>query len=285
VLQSAGTTAVKLPVELPAAMIRIDGVGGAPDVTLKGPGGKVISTASPPADRNVVVAKFAAENATYVALRKPAGGRWTLRQDGTVKVKDVVTSHGLSAPRISARVTGKGNARRLVYRVAGGAGSSIAFVERHAHAYHVLGTTLRSSGSLRFTPAAGPKGRRQIVAEISRNGAPVRKLVVATYVTGGTTHLARPGSVRFARRGTVLVVRWRAVPGAARYAVALTLPGARTMSVVRGTTALLTGVTSAGRVSVAALGPDGSRGPVATVHVPAPPTPAQHGRSHTRSRN
>src|SRR5262249_21962862 len=149
--------------------------------------------------------------------------------------------------------------------------------------YRLLGTATAASGRLRFTPALGPGGKRQVVAELTRNGAPVRKLVVATYVAAAPPKLTRPAGLRVSRKGAALVVRWRPVAGAAVYAVTFVAKGARTMSVVRGTAARLK-VTAAGTVLVGALGANGKPGPLARAAVKAAPrqTPTRSGRSSRR---
>src|SRR5262249_19045193 len=130
--------------------------------------------------------------------------------------------------------------RTLAYTASNLGGAIVSFAERGPHTYRVLGSATGAAGRLRFTPTPGPGGKRQIVAELTRNGEPLRKLVVATYIAPGPVKLTRPGGLRVLRQGSALAVRWRRVPGAAVYAVTLVNKGARTMSLVRGTSARLT---------------------------------------------
>lgn len=277
-LQAGGTT-VSLS-NGPAAMIRVLGSGGTPDVTLTGPAGKTISTAAPAVDRNVAVVKLASANETLIAFRNPAGSRWTITQAGSVPVKSIAVSAGMPAPNIAARVTGAGRVRTLAYTIARANGATVTFAERGRATYRVLGTAIGASGRLHFTSALGPAGKRDIVAELVRNGVPVRKSVVATYNALGFPKLARPAGVRVQRHGSTVVVHWRPVGGAALYAVTFTTKGARTMAVVRGTTASFSGFSGAGTALVGALDARGARGPVGRAAVgPAPVRRARTGRA------
>lgn len=270
-------TTVTLP-SAPAAMVRVLGAGGAPDVTLSGPNGKTISTASSTIDKNIAVVKVADADETLIAFRKPVGGSWTVTPVGGIPVKSVAVSAGLPPTRITARVTGTGNARTLGYAIASANGATVTFAERGRGAYRVLGTATESKGRLSFSPAPGPAGKRQIVAELTRNGAPVRKLLVASYDAPGPATLLRPAPHAVRRHGAV-VIGWRAVPGAAAYSVTLVGRGVRTMAVVRGTNARFTAFSRAGTALVGAIGATGTRGPLAQVTFRAAPA---HGRKPRR---
>jgi hypothetical protein len=274
-LQAGGTT-VTLSGG-PAAMIRVVGTGGVPDVTLTGPGGKTISTKSPAVDKSIAVVKIADADETLIAFRNPARGRWTVTPAGSVPIKSIATSAGLVSPRISAHVAGAGSTRTLVYAVANAAGATVTFAERGGGAYRVLGTANAAKGSLRFTPVPGPGGKREIVAELARNGAPLRNVVVASYAAPVPARLPRPHP-RVARRNGTLMVTWHPVRGAAAYSVTLMSRGARTMSVVKGTTARFSGFGTAGRAVVGALGATGAHGPLASVPFKAAPRRARKPR-------
>jgi hypothetical protein len=267
----AGVDTVTLPGG-PAAMIRVLGVGGTPDVTLTGPGGKTISTASPAVDKNIAVVKLADANETLIAFRNPAGGRWTVTPVGSVPVASIATSAGLLPPRITARVVGAGGTRTLVYTLANAKDATVTFAELGRGSFRELGKASAAKGRLRFTPATGPAGKRQIVAEVTRNGSPVRKLVVTTYVAPGPAGL-RPPEPHVVRRGGALIVGWHAVPGAIAYSVTLESRGARTMSVVKGTSARFAGFSTAGTAIVGALGATGAHGPLAQAAFKATPSP------------
>ena len=82
--QAGGGRSFTLPAGLPAAMVELKGNGGTPDVTLSGPNGQTIDTASPPHDPKVIVMSLGGST-TLVALKTPAGGTWTVTPDaGTV---------------------------------------------------------------------------------------------------------------------------------------------------------------------------------------------------------
>ncbi|MHB8659979.1 MAG: hypothetical protein ACYC91_18975 [Solirubrobacteraceae bacterium] len=95
----------------------------------------------------------------------------------------------------------------------------------------MIGSSQRSSGKLRYAIADAQGGRRTVVALVERDGLITDRFTVGHYLAPGP---ARPGAVRAlvaVRRGTLLVVHWRAARGAVRYAV--TLQGAHGMRLGR----------------------------------------------------
>src|SRR6185437_8313019 len=64
---------------LPSAEVRVTGQGGAPAVTLSGPGAQSYSTATPPTDpRRALIMQYG--NTTLIAVNHPAAGRWSVSQ-------------------------------------------------------------------------------------------------------------------------------------------------------------------------------------------------------------
>lgn len=128
--------------------------------------------------------------------------------------------------------------------------------------YHEIGSSAKAHGILRFSAAAGPGGRRDIVAIVEQDGVPWAKLTVARYKAPPTRRLRRPRRVAANRQGRRLLVRWSKVKGALGYEVRVNLPrdGRRLLFFPRRKQHGLSikGVerTDRATVTVAAIGPD-----------------------------
>ncbi len=261
---AAGSSSFELAPGAEPVTIRLQGAAGAPDATLSGPGGAQISTTSPPSAADVVVLHVPEENETLVGLRHPAAGSWSVATapDSTA-ITSVALARALPAPHLVAHVMGKGTRRLLVYRFAAAPGRLVTFTERGTGAYQVLGRVSGPSGRMAFTSATGGAGRRQIVASISENGAPVRDLTVTTYTASRPARLPAPGGVKLIRRGTHLNARWHRVRGAASYAVTLVQRGGHvSLLITHGTSVSFTpsDPRARARVTIVAVGGDGRRG-------------------------
>jgi hypothetical protein len=163
-------------------------------------------------------------------------------------------------------VTGSGSARTLSYGVRNASGRQIVFAERGRRTYRVLDPARSARGTIRFTPAPGTAGRREIVALLQRDGLTTRSLVVASYAVRAAGRPAKPTRLRLARRGSTVRVSWGRATGAARFAVLLELAnGVRTLRVTPAHAIALSGVpaTVGGAVSVVGIASDGTRGAAA----------------------
>ena len=160
-------------------VLRLRGQGGAPVVTLTGPGGREVTVpadGSPVTNDREVVLTDAANAATYVAIHHPGGGRWTVaRQPGSPLLRDIAGAPVLPAPRVSATVTGRGRSRVLHYRASGVDGHTVTFAEIGPQTRRMIGRAHGTRGSLRFVPGYGRGGTRKIVAMIARRGLPRRR--------------------------------------------------------------------------------------------------------------
>ena len=260
----AGAAAFELPAGLPAAAVRISGVGGAPSGTLAGPHGErfaIGAGAATAGGASFAAARYAESATTQFWLRRPAAGRWTFTAEaGSPAVRSIATANGLDPPRISGRVTGRGRHRILRYRL--GRGQKVTFVERGARTARVLGVARRGAGTIAFSPGDGKRERRRIVALVERGGPPPRPVTVTRYSAPGPLRPARPVGLRVVRRGATLIARWRPLAGATRYGVTLrTAIGARRFVVTRARTVRFTVDPSLdATVEVAGLGRNGLLG-------------------------
>jgi len=267
-------TSFTLPAGLPSALVRVRGTGGAPLLTLTGPKGEHFVTGpSGSGSKNFYALPFPKQNVTLVALRGPSPGRWTVtQQPASVPLAEVSTAVGLAPPKVTGRVTAKGRSELLSYRVEPASGQVVTFVERATGVNRVLGTARGAHGTLRFLPANGPAGRRQIVALVTRRGVLSRTIRVARFTTRRPSPPARPRGLRALARGSTIRISWVRVPGAARYAVSVRLTdGRRVLRLTRSTRLAVgkLGTRPRGSVSVLALRADRSRGPAAMVVIAA----------------
>jgi hypothetical protein len=222
-------------------VIRIDGDGGAPDVALTGPGGFRITTplvpSGAPGDARHILLQDEENDATYVALRKPRGS-WSLEpMPGSAPIRGVQTADVLKPAKVSARVTGRGAARTLSWRLRPQPGQRVRFVEDGPDVKRVLTTTTRANGRVRFQPGFGSRGTRSVVAIVEQNGLPRDTITVARYTAPAPARPQRPRRLRAKRRGSAVVVSWRPGRGAASQRVVVRRPrGRRDLVVVKART-------------------------------------------------
>jgi hypothetical protein len=260
---------------LPNEMVKVIGRGGPPDVTITGPGGIQASTqgASHTEQKPFVIRREPRLGTTYIAIIHPPAGRYTIRVNpGSPAIAQVLQAHGFTSS-VKARVTGTASRRRLVYAIKTKPGENVAFIERGEGVEGVerlIGATRGSHGALRFTPAPGPGGIRQILATVTENGYPVvlrpsasssssssatagtpGQLIVARYRAPGPRRLGRVRRLRARRAGNHVLVFFERVPAAKQYVVLIALrDGLQTDILVKHGPL---------RISVPAVGPLGGR--------------------------
>lgn len=266
--RQAGTFSVAVPAGLPQENIVVGGTGGVPRITVTAPDGeKVSSIASGGLVKSKHMALYAtpAGNATTVLIGAPAAGTYTIAaQSGSPAIAKVANAHGLPEPSVSGAVGGSGYKRTLSYTVAPIDGQTVRFVERADGAGAELGAAKGAKGTLRFRPANGPKGERQIVALVEQNGVPRTEVVVGTYVAPGPQKPGRPGSVKVQRAGAKVKVRWGKAARAASYIVRIKLrDGTNRLVTTAKRSATLPGVSprTVGTVSVQGVSKEGTKGP------------------------
>ena len=219
----AGARAYRVPRGGKPMSFRVSGQDGAPRVALVGPNGERVET---PASGRANIGEGTAayrvpeRDAAYLGVKRPAAGVWRLKTlAGSTAIAKVDASVPQPAPRIRARVTGRGAARRLVYSVRGVPPRRVAFAEEldKEGTTAAIGRARAPRGSIPFSPAQGRPGLRRVVALVETPAARVRR-PLATY---RAPRAARPGRprVRIRRRGGTLQVTWTRSAGARRYRV------------------------------------------------------------------
>ena len=78
--------------------------------------------------------------------------------------------------------------------------------------------------------AAGPAGKREIVAKIEQDGRPREEIKVASYVAPKERMPGKPRLLRARRAGSAVLVRWASVPGAVAYNAVVTTSDGRKLS-------------------------------------------------------
>ena len=205
------------------------GQGAAPAVTLRGPGG--VTLAAPPTGAVVapdqIAFRYEPDTTAYLAVGRPAPGRWTLAADpGSAPVTRFRRAGDVRPVRIAARVGGRGGDRRLRWRVGRQPGVRVTFFERSRAGVQRIAVTRGGRGAARFRPAAAPGARRRIVALIERRGLPEEQRTVDRF-QARSARPARPRRVRVRRRGNAVVVTWTRSRGAYRHEVRVSVSDGR----------------------------------------------------------
>ena len=207
-------------------VIGATGAGAPPAVALEGPRGQRFTAPGeqPMLGAREVVLHDAATNTTFVIIRKPSAGRWTVSAlPGSPQITAVRFAATLPPVSVHARVNGTGHRRTLAYRIDRTPGQVVEFFERGDRWERPIGrVTGGGRGTIHFAPAPAGRGRRAIVAVVKQFGRTRRELTVTSYVAPPPAPLGRPAGLRVVRRGTSLIVGWRAVSGAMAYAVEVT---------------------------------------------------------------
>jgi hypothetical protein len=230
----ASSAAAGLGISVPHARsvdIAVRGAGGPPSIALTTPTGKLVvpvisslqvaaATLAAPTGARVAAFAVPGKSTTVVVLREPAAGVWRVAaQPGSPAVAGLAESYTLAPTGLRGRLSGHGRHLRLAYRLHPRPGLTVTFIELAGRVTHVLGLARGAGGTLAFSPADGPAGRRQIVALVNQDGLPRPRVVLSTYQAPGPL---RPGPVhhlRVALRHATLSVTFGPATNAARYKV------------------------------------------------------------------
>ncbi len=219
-----------VPRGLPAVAWEVSSLRGVPpDVTVAGPGHQsVVLTHERPYVHNARFTAYETGNGrTYVVVRGPAAGRWTITSTGGTPITRVRQALGLPRPSVSAKVSGSGRRRVLRWHLRPISGQVVRFAEIGKDSRHVITATSRTSGTVRFAPAPGSAGVRRIQAIVEQDRRPRTTLTVGSYRAPGVARPGRVKGVKLTRRGSRLIVRWRASKDGLRHAVYLVVSDKR----------------------------------------------------------
>jgi hypothetical protein len=289
IAQAGGAVTLNLMGHPPSASIYVKGTGGPPVLALSGPHGLRLSESS--AGQGVYDRKLGLViwpepklGETLVSIDHPAPGAWTLSPlPGSPAISSVSYADAMPPARVTATVSGRDRALTLSYRIRPRGGQRVTFAERSGRVFHVLGVARGTHGKLRFTPALGPGGRREIVAMISLSGMPSRPLVVARYMAPPPPRAGMPSRLTLARRGGSLSIRWGKATNADSYLCVVKLSdGLRTAYVLpaRQRSKLVPTVAPnvTGRIWIIPITAMGAPGPDITAPLAGVRPPAKVGR-------
>jgi hypothetical protein len=284
---TAAADRVTVPAGLASEMIKLSGSHGAPDVTITGPHGIKASNAGPALveRKPFVIYQVPNENTTYIAVIKPPAGVYTITASkGSAAITGVFTAHPVT-PSIRGRVTGSGRVLVLHYSARGLDGQKLLFFDKEGSALWKIGSATAAAGTLRFVPAPGPAGVRQVVAELVSGNAPVvlrdrggpsadSQLVVAKYHAPGPPQYGKVGHLTVRHVGARVLVGFAAVRGAGQYAIMIRLSSGQHWQVLTNKRSIaIAGVPGeiSGTVTVQALGNDAtsSNGPASSAKIAA----------------
>ena len=215
----------------PAQIIQLDGVGSAPTIRVRGPGGQLVELPAGEGfklnrDKTIRAARFENGYARFavVGFQNARPGRYTIETlPGSAAVSNVKQAIDPPAAKATGRVSGRGRTKRLRYNIRPRENQKVIFQEMLPNgSTQFIGSTTRSGrGSLRFKSFPG-FGRRKIVAQFELSGIPVERKMVTTFRPQSPL-LKRPRRLRVTRRGSRVVASWRKVSGATRYEVTASL--------------------------------------------------------------
>jgi hypothetical protein len=279
---AAGGFTVQIAPGTQATAVRIAGAGGAPKVVVTEPNGAKITsprTGGAESSGRYVLVENPSDKSTSLLLINPAPGVWSVASAGTgPRVIGVQTAPFVSPPDITGTVVASGrngmHIASLAYALP--AGDTISLVERGARDEHTISSRIagqacpgpsRPGGEplrcaeIRFQPAFGPAGTRELFALVTHNGVPVVTLPVAGFHVGAPALPSRPARLQILRRSGGVVVAWSPSAAATGYTVSVTLADGRMLGLspagrCRGV--LIRGVSASLAVSaeVAGLRPD-----------------------------
>ncbi len=257
-----------LPAGLPSVVFQLNGASGPPGVRVRGPGGVSITgtRAHPRVHHGNALVLVTKTGATYVVVKHPAAGRWTLTNLGPVAIRQIREAYGLPKPVVHAHVSGRGQAQTLSWRLRPIPGQKVQFAEYGTDVRRLITTTAKATGKVRFTPQTGPAGHRRIVAIVEQNGLPRATLNVASFRAPGPPRPTKVTHLKLTRRGTSLRVSWKKPKQPFRHGVYADLSDGRELLIIVGpkaTSAIFTDVpgTVAATVRVTGLTPSGGKGP------------------------
>jgi hypothetical protein len=244
---NAGVLTERVATGTTALAWRVHGTHGVPKLVIHGPHGTVITSSahSHGAQRkgHWMLAENAADGTTNVLLLHPPAGTWTVQAvHGTDSIPTKIDQAKFEAPpTLAAGVRANGAFRTLELAYAVPPGASVRLIERGkgvertlvraVHGRRCKGAPAKRPGSnekvlcftLRFRPSAGPAGRRQIQALVSKGGVPLLQKDIASFHAPALTLPSRPRYLLARRTGANLRVAFTPSRGASRYLVSASL--------------------------------------------------------------
>jgi uncharacterized repeat protein (TIGR01451 family) len=247
--------------------VELVGSGGAPAVTVSGPGG-TITTKPDEMFREGDLSALAASKyeRTWLGLENAKPGVYKITPaPGSAPIVNLRETRLEPNAGVKASVTGSGRKLVLHYDAGHAHGQKVTFLERGKGTYNPIKTVSGGSGTVAFTPSFGPGGKRTIAAQVEVDGIPAPLQTLAHFKAPPPPKAQRVGGVRVVRHGAKLAVSWDPVPYAQAYGVVVSAGGGAVRSLrvkpARHAATLKSVPTDAGgTVEVVAFSPLGERG-------------------------
>ncbi|MFL5845078.1 MAG: PKD domain-containing protein [Solirubrobacteraceae bacterium] len=221
----------ELKKDLPGAVLAVVGSTAPPQITLAGPKSrKIVGTPSGLVVRkkDYTLLHDPKTKTTYVVLLGPPKGKWTVSvPEGSSPVLSATLTPGLAEPSVTAKVSKVQGEYQLDYKVLDQPGLQVEFAERSGKTFASLGTVKPGVGTLKFRPAAGPKGSRDIVAILTTDGRPRSQSVVGQYDAPAPSRPGDVSGVKVVIKNGKAGVSWDKAARAGRYFVTVRLSDGR----------------------------------------------------------
>ena len=182
--RSAAATSFEVPAGAPLASVVVHGTGGAPAVSLLGPDGNAVTIDNKDgAGEHAGSVSDSQSNTTSLGILNPRAGRWTVVEapGSAASIASLDYAIGSPAPKLSAKVSGKGYDRTVSYRATVSGDVKVTLAEKTGTLLHEIATVKGKAGTIRFRPALGSAGRRQLIARITSDGVPFKDQTLASY--------------------------------------------------------------------------------------------------------
>ena len=136
--------------------VRLEGLGGAPRIEVRGPAGELVSTASGDfaTGRTIRILRQDAGKVTWIGVANAVAGRYTVKTlPGSAGIARLASTRD-EDEHVRAKVIRVGRKRILRYDVARVPGRRVTFLESGKSMYRPLGTVTSGRGRLRLAPAS-----------------------------------------------------------------------------------------------------------------------------------
>jgi hypothetical protein len=245
-----------------------------PEIALYGPQGLIPATGQPSATglRAFFSTDTALKSTVVVVPNAPAGRYAAIVRSGSSPLTVMAETRPVSASAIKVSVSAVRGSRQRILRYRGpvAPGQAIVFKEQSAGAAATIGIARAANGRIRFLPAAGPAGRRTILADLLRDGHPFSEVTVGSYSAPGPALLPAPRRLRITAHGNSAHVTFRPVGRARAYLVRVTVSDGRRYEKTLAVPSLRVSTVSPGgtvRVTVTAIDQTGRQGRTAKAKV------------------
>ncbi len=266
---AAAVNTFQVPAGTAALDVEATGSPGAPAVVLQAPsGGQIVPSTTLARGEQAIAIADPRHGVTHIGLDHPQAGLWKVLQapGSQVPVTGVRFALAQAEPVVKATIGGRGRALTLRYRVSLPPKVSVTFAEQTKSLLHVIGRARGRAGTIRFTPALGRGGRRQVIALIDNAGLPVSRPVLASFLAPGPQLPGRTRRLRVGTGGRAFTVSFLPPANAVRtLAIITTTDGRRLQRLfpigVRRFSIPVIGYRDGVRVALSGVSATGRRGP------------------------